>query len=409
MPPPRLLASLCAALLLVAPALPHAPAVLASPAAAQPPPACPTPGTWVLPGAEGARPVAAREVMAEALVASVVLLGETHDDAEHHRWQLQVLAALHAQRRDLVLALEMFPRRVQPVLDRWVAGELATAEFLRLSDWQRVWGHDPEPYLPIFHFARMNRIPMLAINVDRELVRQVRRNGWDAVPAPLREGLSRPAPPSPQYLRVLKEVYAAHPLGGAGDAGAGFQRFVEAQTVWDRAMAEALAPLARAAQPPLLVVLAGSGHVRFGHGIEHQLRDLGIGRVYSMLPLDMPAGCEDTQRPAVADALFAIGPARDAHRPGDARASGKRPRLGVRLTVSGDGVRIAEVAAGSLAESSGLRAGDLVVTLAGRPVATVQEVTAGVRAQPDGTWLPLGIRRDHRTVELIIKFPVPSP
>jgi uncharacterized iron-regulated protein len=406
MPPPRLLVSLCAALLLIVPVLPRAPAVLAAQATAQPPAACPAPGTWVLPGAGGARPVAAREVIAGALAASVVLLGETHDDAEHHRWQLQVLAALHAQRRDLVLALEMFPRRVQPVLERWVAGELGTTEFLRLSDWQRVWGHDPEPYLPIFHFARMNRIPMLAINVDRELVRQVRRHGWDAVPAPLREGLSRPAPPSPEYVRVLKEVYAAHPVAGTADAGTGFSRFVEAQTVWDRAMAEALAPLARAARPPLLVVLAGSGHVRYGHGIEHQLRDLGIGRVYSMLPLDLPAGCEDTQRPAVADALFAIAPPRDARRAADAR---HRPRLGVQLTATDDGVRIAEVAAGSLAESSGLRAGDLIVTLAGRPIATVHEVGAGVRAQPDGTWLPLGVRRDSRTIEVIVKFPAPAP
>jgi hypothetical protein len=50
----------------------------------------------------------------------VLLLGEQHDDADHHQWQLQVLAGLHALRPEMIIGFEMFPRRVQPVLDRWV-------------------------------------------------------------------------------------------------------------------------------------------------------------------------------------------------------------------------------------------------------------------------------------------------
>ncbi len=61
---------------------------------------------------------------------AVVLLGEQHDDMDHHRWQLQTLATLHTLRPRMVIGFEMFPRRVQPVLDRWVAGELTEAEFL---------------------------------------------------------------------------------------------------------------------------------------------------------------------------------------------------------------------------------------------------------------------------------------
>ena len=36
----------------------------------------------------------------------VVLLGEQHDNAEHHRWQLQMLAALRAHFRSLTPLLE---------------------------------------------------------------------------------------------------------------------------------------------------------------------------------------------------------------------------------------------------------------------------------------------------------------
>jgi uncharacterized iron-regulated protein len=65
----------------------------------------------------------------------------------------------------MLLGLEMFPRRAQPVLDRWVAGELTEAELLTQTEWSKVWGFDPSLYLPLFEFARMNRVPMVALNV----------------------------------------------------------------------------------------------------------------------------------------------------------------------------------------------------------------------------------------------------
>ena len=43
-----------------------------------------------------------------------VLLGESHANAEHHRWQLHTLAGLNAHHSELVVGFEMFPRRVQP-------------------------------------------------------------------------------------------------------------------------------------------------------------------------------------------------------------------------------------------------------------------------------------------------------
>ncbi|MBC7778679.1 MAG: ChaN family lipoprotein, partial [Proteobacteria bacterium] len=80
---------------------------------------CGRPGTWL--GAAGAafKPRAATEIIADAARRTVVLLGEQHDNIEHHRWQLQMLAALHGRRADLVIGFEMFPRRVQGALDRW--------------------------------------------------------------------------------------------------------------------------------------------------------------------------------------------------------------------------------------------------------------------------------------------------
>ena len=196
---------------------------------------------WVEP-AKG--PVLGPQLLQRAAQASVVMLGERHDSAEQHRWQLQTLAGLQAYRPNLVIGMEMFPRRVQPALDRWVAGETTEQQFLKESDWRTVWGYDSQLYMPILHFARMNEIPVVALNVDRALTSRVGREGWAQVPADQREGVGDPASASDAYGDFLAEIYSAH--GRPGETATvkddpAFQHFSEVQLLWDRAMAEGLA------------------------------------------------------------------------------------------------------------------------------------------------------------------------
>jgi len=171
----------------------------------------------------------------------VVLLGESHDNAEHHRWQLHTLAALHGHNPDMILGFESFPRRVQPVLDQWVNGELDPIAFLEAADWAKVWSFDPTLYLPLFDFARQNRIPMIALNVDRDFVVRVRREGWSAIPADERLGLSDPASAALAYRESLAEVYAFEQLHTAKhvEQGDPHQAGTEGETTVDDADAAA--------------------------------------------------------------------------------------------------------------------------------------------------------------------------
>ena len=137
-----------------------------------------------------------------------MLLGESHTDVDHHHWQLHTLAALHGRGGNVVIGFEAFPRRLQSVLDDWVAGKLTDEAFLKASEWRQVWGYDAALYMPLFQFARLNRIPMIALNVERTLVSQVGQQGWEAVPVAEREGLSDPAPASAAYQRELARVFA---------------------------------------------------------------------------------------------------------------------------------------------------------------------------------------------------------
>jgi len=396
--PARVLASIAVGI-----ALGACSAVAAS--AATPRGECLTPGKWYRLGASAPQPVPAQDVLAAAADSEVVLLGERHDAEDDHRWQLHTLAALHAQRPEMVIGFEAFPRRVQPVLDRWVAGELDAEAFLEQAEWQEVWNFPPQLYLPLFEFARIHRIPIFAMNIERALSRAIAADGWDAVSDARKEGVSRPAPTSPAYVDALYEIYRRHPAAGrAKDLprsrnDPAFGRFVESQTTWDRAMAEALAARRRSAaggRPSLVVGIAGSGHLRNGYGIAHQLRDLGVARIRTLLPLDAPGDCKLLVA-GFADAVFALSPGHATPAP--------RPRLGVQLAQKDATVEIVGVMQNSLAASMDLRAGDAILSIAGAPVTRLDAVVAAVRAQPPGTWLPIELRRGSETLELVIKFP----
>ena len=164
------------------------------------------------------------EKLYERLSASrIILLGEAHTTAAHHRWQHYMLAALHSRQTNLMVGFEMLPRSKQSVLDAWSAGELSENEFLEQSDWRKVWGYDADLYLPLLHFARLNRLPTLALNVDRELISRVAQKGWSGISDDERMGLSDPAPASDAYRESLAQLFAYKDTEG-NSRGAGRRR-----------------------------------------------------------------------------------------------------------------------------------------------------------------------------------------
>jgi uncharacterized iron-regulated protein len=359
--------------------------------------ACPVPGQWMLPAADAGTAADFDTVMRVLGERRVVLLGEHHDSADHHRWQLHTASALMARSRRLVLALEMFPRSVQPALDRWVAGGLGERDFLRASGWSRVWRFDPQLYMPLFHFARLHRIPMVALNVDPELTHAVAQRGFDNVAELADEGISRPTPALPAYRHYLKESFGAHGAhGGSETDEQAFERFVESQLTWDRAMAQGIVDALERHPGARVVGILGSGHVFNGWGVEHQLASLGVPDVASLLPSDVAEDCA-TVAPGHATAVFGMV--------ADGGTPTERPRLGVWLEPIDRFVSVQRVLEGSVAADAGLEQGDLLVEVGGLPCENVEDVIERVQAQAPGSWLPMRVRRAGRVIDLVARFP----
>lgn len=262
-------------------------------------------GSWLDP-ATGTM-IAHGALLQRMATRQAVLLGETHDRYDVHRWQLHVLAGLYALNQNVVVGFEMFPRRCQPVLDEWVAGGLDTGAFLEKVEWKTVWGFTPELYLPIFHFCRQFKVPMKALNCRRALVTEVGKLGWDAIPSEERDGVSPAKPATDAHRQYLFDITG----GGRPDRKAAsaadpeFDRFVRAQQTWDRAFACNIAEAHGNADAPLVVGIIGRGHLEYGYGTPYQLADLGMNDVAVLLPSDEPFA-PDAKNAGIAAAVFRL-------------------------------------------------------------------------------------------------------
>ncbi|MCK8516055.1 ChaN family lipoprotein [Methylonatrum kenyense] len=354
---------------------------------------CPDPGTWAVAGENGQ--FSTSDLLDRYHSAQVILLGETHDRIQDHRWQLHLLAALHGRHPEMSIGFEMLPRRSQASLDAWIRGELDEEELLKESNWFEVWGHASSLYMPLFQFARMHRIPSYALNVDRDTVSRIGRSGWEALPDDEREHVGPAAEPPADYVDEMREVLASHPLPDDAEPEDFLDQFVRSQTVWDRAMAEKLAEATKRHDGPAIGIV-GRGHAEYGHGIPHQLEDLGIDQVVVLLPHRQGQACL-AESPYPADALFGI--ATGSH---DGRVS--PPRLGASVSAEAEGLLVTEVSSDGPADRAGLRADDILVKAGGRTLASRDDLLALLDQQRPGSALAMEILRNGQPRDLLVEF-----
>jgi len=208
--------------------------------------------------------------------ARVVLIGEEHDNPQHHLAQLQIIRALATAGAQVTLGLEMFRADSQSILDRWMAGELDDREFMQF--FHENWG-EAEQYAEIFRQARENKWPLLGLNLSRQIVNQVAKEGFASL---TEKQLAR----LPVVQCLVDETYMQfirRALGMHGLKDASFVNFCEAQLLWDMVMAKNLSSYLAGHPKATVVVLTGIGHA-WKHAIPAQLQKLGISNWRVVLP-----------------------------------------------------------------------------------------------------------------------------
>jgi len=260
-------------------------------------------GKWLLPSSGDT--LSNADFLPRLYQENVIFLGEHHENLRHHQWQLALLKKLHEKNPNIIIGLEMFPRRVQPVLDQWIKKRINSSEFIKASEWDDIWSTDFTLYLPILAFAREKQIPLVAINVDRSLLKMVGKLGWHNIPKQHRRGIGDPAKPSKAYVRQLAISFQGHYSDPSKATKQAFLRFVQQQLLWDRAMAEAIASAKQKNPDKQLINIVGSWHIIDGHGIPYQLKSLGIDKTLSLVPWSEHLSCTSVTK-QFADAIFGI-------------------------------------------------------------------------------------------------------
>ena len=188
----------------------------------------------------------------------IILVGEHHANQDHHFAQLNVIQSLKEAGVRVAIGIEMFRNDSQQALDRWVAGNIGEADFQEIyyDNWTYPWS----AYQMIFEYAKQEKIPMIGLNVSRDITRQVARKGFNSLSEEQKGKLADVS------CRVDKEYmdYIKKAFGGHGHGELDFTYFCEAQLVWDSAMAINTLEYLKRNPDTIVILLAGIGHVRKG-------------------------------------------------------------------------------------------------------------------------------------------------
>ena len=222
--------------------------------------------------------------LAERLsLAPRVLVGELHDNPDHHALQLWLLQVLADRRQQGSLLLEMLNPDQQASVDA-VRADIARGQFppdlSKALHWQKGW--DWALYGPIVRYAIAQPCPLLAANLDTAEVMSIYQQ------PPRVEGTLSSSPSVREKL--LEQVRASH-CGLLPEEQ--LPAMVAIQQMRDRRMAERLM-----AAPAPALLFAGSWHVRKDVGVPLHMADLGateppVVLIFSQLGTDVDPASAD--------------------------------------------------------------------------------------------------------------------
>jgi len=214
-----------------------------------------------------------QSVMTRLARADYVLLGERHDNPEHHRLQAQVLRGLIAAGRRPVVGFEMFAIDQAGAIANQLARAPDDAAGLGPAvNWNYSGWPDWAMYQPIAEAALAAKLTIVASNLPLATAREMSRDGIVLDPSVRRDqGLDRPLSEA-MFAQMAADIRNSH--CGYGSA-ASVQSMVNVQRARDAQMAQSLITAATADGA---VLVAGAGHVRNDYGIPVYLAAEGPGR-----------------------------------------------------------------------------------------------------------------------------------
>ncbi|WP_415235912.1 ChaN family lipoprotein [Sneathiella sp.] len=210
--------------------------------------------------------------------ADFILIGEKHDNPDHHNVQLALLQKL--LKKGDVVVFEMINQEQQPVIDRFIAGDLPYSALKEALNWETSGWPDWAFYGPLFEQAQKTGARMVYGNYPKSEIRQQMVARKDALNS------LDPA----KMAQLNADIKSSHCDLLPDEA---LQPMSNIQIARDKLMARQLADNIKGTTAFLI---AGNGHVRKDRGVPYYLSQQAKDKSIQVLGL-----IEDTDQATLSD------------------------------------------------------------------------------------------------------------
>ncbi len=209
--------------------------------------------------------------------ADFVLIGEKHDNPDHHRLQAWLTVGLIAAGRRVAVAFEMFAADQAPAIAAHLRDHPKDGDGLGAAvAWAKSGWPDWRHYRPIAQAALDAGLPVAAANLAAETVRAMGRQGEDGLPPEIRERLGRLGPDGAGVkAAMVAEMRESH-CNMLPESMT--EKMIVIQRARDAYMAWRMVEAASAPRIDGAVLIAGAGHARADRGVPEFLARMAPGR-----------------------------------------------------------------------------------------------------------------------------------
>ena len=213
---------------------------------------------------EGEHYIDVDELEKKLLKSDYVVVGETHDNIDHHRIQARVLNWFISEKKAINPVFEMLSDRQLNSIQKTKI--TSSDSFFDKVLWEESGWPSRKLYKPIFDIVIEQNLPIFAAETERDLLMQLTKGGEDQLPSDIAEYLSKVELDENAKEQMREEIVASHcdmlPKTMVDP-------MILGQRVRDAVMAKSLVS---AGNTGTAILFAGSGHGRNDYGVPAYLK-----------------------------------------------------------------------------------------------------------------------------------------
>jgi len=191
--------------------------------------------------------------------------------------RLEALKAMREARGSkIAVGFEAFDMNLQPALDDFTAGKISEEDLLQKAARQKGSAVDPAVYKPVLNFIARNKLRALALNVPKEIISKIEREGPASlndedkklVPSPLKISKHK------KYLEFLKTSFGGGvPVPAEAPA---WDNYLASVSAWNEAAGTRIADFINSNPGWSLLIMAGNNRLAYNAALPASVKSRTI-------------------------------------------------------------------------------------------------------------------------------------